>query len=418
MKYGINTIDDFDVRGKTVLLRVDINQPVDKKTDTLLDTTRIQGCAPTIRELSDKGAKLAVLAHQGSDVEYHNYYNLGPHAKVISELIDKPVEFVPDVCGPFAQDKIKGLKDGEVILLDNVRFMAEEMTLFETKLCLTPEQMEMTQVVRKLAPLADLFICDAFAAAHRAQPTLMGFQRLLPSAMGRLFEKEYEILSEILAKPQKPLVFVLGGAKIQDAFLMMDKVLVEGIADKVLAGGLLAHVMLIAKGIDIGKPSTDYIYKKNLSEYIERSKEILMKSGDKIVLPIDLAYADVQRRLVNVENLPVEESLMDIGDKTVALFKHEIEKAQTVFVNGPLGVFEKPQTEYGTKSIWQALGEADAYTVLGGGDSVTATNKYGLADKMGYVCTGGGALVRFLSGEELPIVSALKYAANKFGHER
>ena len=239
MKFGINTIDDFDVKGKTVLLRVDINEPVDKVHDVLTDITRIEGCAPTIKELSGKGAKLVVLAHQGSDIEYKSYYNLKPHAAVLTDLVEKQVQYIPDVCGPYAQEKIKALKEGEIILLDNVRFMAEEMTLFETKLNLLPEQQVKTQVVEKLAPLADLYIVDAFAAAHRAQPTLIAFQQLLPSAMGRLFEKEYGVLAEILEEPKKPLVFVLGGAKIQDAFLMMDKVLVEGIADKVLAGGWL-----------------------------------------------------------------------------------------------------------------------------------------------------------------------------------
>lgn len=415
MRFGINTIDDFNVEGKTVFLRVDINQPVDKKTDTLRDITRIKGCAPTIKELSEKGAKLVILAHQGSDIEYVNYYNTKPHAKVIGELIGRHVEFVPDVCGPFAVEKIKQLKNGEILLLDNVRFMAEEMTLFETKLNLTPEEQAVTQVVSRLAPLADLFVMDAFAAAHRAQPTLMGFQQLLPSAMGRLFEKEYNVLSEILEKPRKPLVFMLGGAKIQDAFMMMNKVLGEGIADKVLAGGLVGQVMLAASGVDIGKPSLDYIMKSNLGEYIKESKVILADFADKIILPIDLAYANDKRMLVDVADLPLDEMFLDIGDKTVEIFKEQIMDAKTVFVNGPVGVFEKPLTEYGTKSVWQALADTKAHTVLGGGDSVAATNKYGLADKMGYVCTGGGALVRFLSGEELPVVTALKFAANKFG---
>lgn len=414
MKFGINTIDDFDIAGKTVLLRVDINQPVDKQTDTLLDTTRIKGCALTVKELSDKGAKIVVLAHQGSDIEYKNYYNLAPHAKVLSELTGKRVEFVPDVCGPFAQEKIKNLKDGEILLLDNVRFMAEEMTLFETKLKLTPKQQAKTQVVSKLAPLADLYIVDAFAAAHRAQPTLVGFEQVLPSAMGRLFEKEYSILAEILENPKKPLVFVLGGAKIQDAFLMMDKVLKENIANKILVGGVVGNVMLIAKGIDMGEPSTDFIMKNNLGEFIDRSKKVLNEFGGKIVLPVDLSYSDEKRVTVDNDELPVNKMLMDIGEKTVELFNKEIMSAKTVFVNGPMGVFEEQLTELGTKSVWQALAQTKAYTVLGGGDSVAATNKYGLADKMNYVCTGGGALVRFLSGEELPVVSALKYAANKF----
>jgi len=414
MKFGIKTIDDFEVKGKTVLLRVDINQPVDKKTDTLNDITRIKGCAPTIEELSDKGAKLVVLAHQGSDIEYHNYHCLKPHAKVISELIGKRVEFVPDVCGPFAQNKIKEMNNGDILLLDNVRFMAEEMTLFETKLKLTPEQMVDTQVVKKLSPLADLFVVDAFAAAHRAQPTLMGFCYTLPSAMGRLFEKEYRILSEVLEQPKKPLVFILGGTKIGDAFCMMDKVLKEGIADKVLTGGLVSQVMLVARGVDIGKPSLDFIYKKNLGEYIEKSKEVLKIYGDKIILPVDLAYVKDGRQEIDINDLPAKESLLDIGHKTVEIYSKEINEASTVFINGPVGVFEEEATEYGTKEIWKAIAESSAYSVLGGGDSVAATNKYGLADKMGYVCTGGGALVRFLSGEELPIVSALKHAAKTY----
>jgi len=415
MRYGIHTIDDFKIKGKTVLLRVDINQPVDKEAETLEDITRIKGCAPTVKELSDKGAKLVVLAHQGSDIEYKNYYNLKPHAKVLSRLTGKNVEYVPDVCGPYAQRKVKGLQAGNIILLDNVRFMAEEMTLFETKLNLSPEQQADTQVVKKLAPLADMYIVDAFAAAHRAQPSLVGFEQVLPSAMGRLFEKEYGVLSEILEDPKKPMVFVLGGAKIQDAFLMMDKVLKEGIADTVLAGGLVANVMLLAKGIDIGERSEDFIMKNNLGEYIEKSKTVLQQFGDKIMTPVDLAYTNGTRVTVDVADLPADGMLMDIGEKTADIFKEKIMNAKTVFVNGPMGVFEQEKTEYGTKHIWQALAETDAYTVLGGGDSVAATNKYGMADRIGYVCTGGGALVRFLSGEELPVVKALKTAAKKFG---
>lgn len=418
MRFDINTIDNFYIKGKTVLLRVDINEPVDIKTDTLKDITRIEGCAPTVRELSDKGAKLVVLAHQGSDIEYNSYYNLKPHAKVLAELTGKPIEFVSDVCGPYAQDKIKQLKEGQIILLDNVRFMAEEMTLFETKMNLTPEQQAKTQVVQRLAPLADMFIVDAFAAAHRAQPTLIAFEQLLPSAMGRLFEKEYRVLARILEKPQKPLIFVLGGAKIQDSFLMMNKVLGENIADKVLAGGLVANIMLIANGVDIGRPSIDYIYKSNLSKYIETSRQLLQKYGSKILLPVDLAYSNGKRVNVDVSELPVDEVLTDIGEKTTKLFMKEILSAATVFINGPMGVFEKELTEYGTKHIWQALAQTNAYTVLGGGDSITATNKYGLAKEIDYICTGGGAMVRFLSGEELPVVAALKYAANKFGNER
>ena len=414
MKYGIKTIDDFDVKGKTILLRVDMNQPVNAKTETLEDITRIQACAPTVKELSDKGAKLVVLAHQGSDVEYQNYHNLRPHAKVLGALTGKHIAFVPDICGPYAQEKIRALSDGEIILLDNVRFMAEEMTLFETTLKLTPQQMADTQVVRKLTPLADIYICDAFATAHRAQPTLVGFPQVLPSAIGRLFEKEYGILSGILDAPKRPCVFVLGGAKIQDAFMMMGKVLKEDIADTVLTGGLLANIMLIAKEVDIGKESEDFIYKKGLGDFIAQAKGILELYGDKIIVPDDLAYVDdIGRHEADADELPQDKVLIDIGAKTIRKYEQIISAAGTIFVNGPMGVFEKEPSANGTKAVWEAIEASTGFSVVGGGDSVSAANMFGVSDAVGYICTGGGALVRFLSGEELPVVRALKDAAGR-----
>ena len=412
MKHGIHTIDDFDVRGKTVLLRVDINEPVDKEKNKLKDLTRIEGCIPTIKELSDKGAKVVILAHQGSDIEYQSYYDLSLHAEVIKELTGKPLEFVPDICGPFAIEKIKAMQDGDIVLLDNVRFMAEEMTLFETKLNLTPEQQAQTLVVRKLAPLADLYVCDAFAAAHRSQPTLVGFEQVLPSAMGRLFEKEYTIISDILKNPARPCVFVLGGAKIQDAFLMMDKVLKEGTADFVLTGGLVANIVMVAKDIDIGKASEDFIYKKSLGECIETAREILDAYSGKILVPEDFAYVeDEQRHEVSVGDIAQDKLLIDIGKKTIERYAQIIHDAGTVFINGPMGVFEKKPSEAGTKEIWEAAADTKGYSVVGGGDSVAAANLFGVGERIGYICTGGGALVRFLSGEELPVVRALKDAA-------
>jgi phosphoglycerate kinase len=415
MKHGILTIDDFDLKGKTVLLRVDINEPVDKEKKKLKDLTRIEGCIPTIKELSDKQAKVVILAHQGSDIEYQSYYDLSLHADVIRDMTGKPVEFVPDVCGPYAIDKIRAMKPGDIILLDNVRFMAEEMTLFETKLNLTFEQQAQTLVVRKLASLADLYVCDAFAAAHRSQPTLVGFEQVLPSAMGRLFEKEYTIISDILKSPARPCVFVLGGAKIEDAFLMMDKVMREGTADVVLTGGLVANVVAVAKDIDIGKASEDFIYKKNLGECIERAREILDAYSDKILVPEDFAYVENDVRYeVIVDDIPQDKLLIDIGQKTIDRYVHIIREAGTVFMNGPMGVFEKTPSAAGTKAIWEAAADTKGYSVIGGGDSVSAANLFCVSERLGYVCTGGGALVRFLSGEELPVVKALKGAAERF----
>ena len=415
MRFGIRTLDEFDLSGKTVLCRVDLNQPVDCATDTLKSTARIEASVPTIRELSDKGAKVVLLAHQGSDIEYKNFYCTRPHAKVLERLLGQPVQWIDDVCGPTARQMIRDLKNGEILLLDNVRYVSEEQTLFEMKLQLTHEQQAKTLLVQKLAPLADLYVCDAFAAAHRDQPSLCGFEQVLPSAMGRLFEKEYCVISELMASPAKPCVFVLGGSKISDAFMMMETVLGSGVADTVLTGGLVGNILLAAKGEAIGQGSLDFIYKSNYGEFIEKAKTIYAKYADKIVLPADLGYVeDGARKECKIGAVPAEICAVDVGSETAKQYESIILAAETVFVNGPMGIFEKPETELGTNTVFEALGACPGYTVVGGGDSVTAAAKYQIKDKLGYVCTGGGALIRFLTGEELPVVKALRHAAKAF----
>ena len=416
MKYGIHTLDDFAWRGKVVLCRVDINAPLDPETGALRDVTRLKGCAPTVGELAEAGARVVLLAHQGGDLEYHNFASTEPHAAVMSELAGRPVGFVDDVCGPAAREAIGRLSDGDVLLLDNVRFCAEELTLFERKLELSPEDQAKTLVVRKLAPLADLYVCDAFAAAHRSQPTLVGFEQLLPSAMGRLFEREYENLARLRESPARPCVFVLGGTKIQEAFPMMAAALRDGVVDTVLTAGLVANVMLAAKGVDIGAPSMDFIKASQLEPFIETSKGLLAEHADKIVLPADLACVkDGARVEVAVADLPVDEPLVDIGHVAVHEYRARVAAAGTVFANGPAGVFEKPETEYGTRALWEAMAETSGFSALGGGDSVAAMNRYGLQERLDYVCTAGGAMVQFLSGKPMPVIEALKDSAVRFG---
>ncbi len=419
MRFGINTLDNFNYEGKTVLMRVDMNQPVDRATGTLKSTQRIEACAKTVKEVADQGAKVVLMCHQGSDIEYKNFYCTKPHAEVLSKLLGKEVKWIDDVCGPAARDAIKSLKNGEILLLDNVRYMSEEMTYFEQKLALSHEQQAKTVVVEKLAPLADLYVCDAFAAAHRDQPTLCGFEQVLPSAMGRLFEEEYCVVSELMEKPARPCVFVLGGAKISDAFIMMKTVLSNGSADKILTGGLVGNILLASKGEKIGQGSLDFIAKEGYTNYIEEGKELLAKYGNKIVLPLDLAYLENgERKECDVKSTPDNIGALDVGAKTIKLYEDEIAKAATIFTNGPMGVFEEAPTEAGTKAIFEAMANSNGYSVIGGGDSVTAAKKYKVTDKIGYVCTGGGALIRFLTGEELPVVKALRFATSKFGAEK
>jgi phosphoglycerate kinase len=416
MKYGINTLDDFAWGGKVVLCRVDINAPLDKESGGLRDVTRLKGCAPTVRELAEAGARVVLLAHQGGDLEYHNYASTEPHAVVMSELTGRRVGFIDDVCGPAAREAVGRLADGDVLLLDNVRFCGEELTLFERKLDLSPEDQAKTLVVRKLAPLADLYVCDAFAAAHRSQPSLVGFEQLLPSAMGRLFEKEYANLARLREEPARPCVFLLGGTKIQEAFPMMAAALADGVVDQVLTAGLVANVMLAASGVDIGAASMDFIRASQLEPYIEESRAILAEHGAKIALPADVAVVrDGERTEVATSELPVSEQIVDLGYAAVDAYRAAIAEAGTVFVNGPAGVFEQPETEYGTKALWEAMASMAGFSALGGGDSVTAMNRFGLGDRFDYVCTAGGAMVQFLSGKPMPVIEALKASAERFG---
>ncbi len=412
MRFGIKTLDEAQVEGKTVLCRVDINQPVDREKGTLKSINRLAACVPTVKELADKGAKVVLLAHQGSDIEYKNYYTTRPHAKVLGELLGREVKWIDDVCGPAARSEIQKLQNGGILLLDNVRFVAEEQTLFEMKLRLTHGQQAKTLLVEKLAPLADLYVCDAFAAAHRDQPSLCGFEQVLPSYMGRLFEKEFCTVSQVMEAPARPCVFVLGGAKISDAFLMMKTVLERGVADQILTGGLVSNIFLAALGKETGQGSLDFIINANYGDYLEKAKDLYAQYGKKITLPEDLAWVENgARREAAIGEIPADIAAVDIGGNAAKTYREAILNAKTVFVNGPMGVFEQAPSEAGTKAVWQALADTEAHTVLGGGDSITATEKYGLTDKMGYICTGGGALIRFLTGEELPVVKALRHGA-------
>ncbi len=226
--------------------------------------------------------------------------------------------------------------------------------------------------------------------------------------MGRLFEKEYGILSKIMDSPEHPVVFMLGGAKIEDAFSMMGQVLSKGVADKILTAGLLGQVFLMASGVKLGTKTEEVIYAKKLDQYLDQAKKILEDYNGKIIVPLDFAYDEGGRYEIGIEDLPSEFAISDIGSKTIDMYKDIISGAGTVFINGPAGVFEKPETEYGTKELFTHTAKSDCFSVIGGGDSITAANKFVPGGGFSYMCTGGGAMVRFLSGEELPVVKALK----------
>lgn len=414
MEAGIHTLDDFALAGKTVLLRVDINSPIDRDTKQLVNDNRIQKSLPTIRELADAGAKVVLLAHQGDTEDYHNLVSLEPHAKRLAELLGRTVGFIDDIAGPAAVERIKSLQPGELLVLNNVRYYAEEVSTFVNFVKLTPAELAATRLVRNLAPLADLFVNEAFAAAHRYSPSLVGFAEVLPTAAGRLFIEEFGALARVKETPQHPCVYVLGGSRIADAFSMMEQVLSTGAADRCLTCGLNGEIMVLARGASLGAPSERLIEEKGLTPFIPKAKELDARYGDKIGSPIDFAVSVAGGRVeIDLDQLPSDELLVDIGRKTIDLYESVIARAATIFVNGPAGIYEKPESAEGTRRLWSAIADAPGYSVIGGGDSVAAGAKFGVLVRMGYVCTSGGGMVRFLSGQELPVITALRRAAER-----
>lgn len=407
MEEKIKSIIGVDVRGKRVLFRPDINSPIDQNGNIANDN-RLTQTAPTIRYLLDNGAKLAIIAHQGDTLDYQNLMPLQAHADKLSQLVGSSIAYIDDVCGDAALQKIANLQDGQAILLGNLRYLTEEVSTFEKDVKLTAAQMASTYLVRRLAPLFDIYVNEAFSAAHRNAPSMVAFQKLLPSYAGPLFFKEYEALYKVMNSAARPTTFVLGGAKISDAFGMMDKVLADSKANTILTSGVTGIIMLLAKGKKIGAAYEKWLADKDLAVFIPQAAQLLAKYGNRFVLPLDVAYQqDGIRCECDIDSLPKDDAMfLDIGHKTVQAFSKYIADAGTVFVNGPAGVYENPLFEYGTKAIWAALADSKAYTVIGGGDTVSAAAKYIDLNKISYVCTAGGAMVRFLSGKKLPLIEA------------
>jgi len=409
------TLDDFNYRGKTVLLRVDINSPINPNTKKITNENRIDQSLVTIKELVNKGAKLVIIAHQGDTLDYQNLISLREHAEQLSQKLGQEVQFIDDVAGPAAREKIKNLKEGEILLLDNLRFLTEEVSTFEDAVKLAPEEMVNTYLVSNIAPLVDYYVNDAFAAAHRNSPSMVAFQELLPTAAGVLYDREVTALAKVLDDPKRPCVFLLGGAKISDAFSMMGKVLAEGSADYVLTAGVTGQIMYIAPGKKLGSPSEKFITDRGLEKFVEPARDYLKNYPDKLLLPSDFGIDDGGKRYeVTTDDLPIEKQLIDIGSKTIEKYGKILREAGTIFVNGPVGIYEQEIGAYGTKELWKIIGEAEGYSVIGGGDTVASVARLGDLSKIDHICTGGGALIRFLSGKKLPLVEAMKKARERW----
>lgn len=391
------TIRDIDLKGKRALVRVDFNVPLSKAPDaggnyTVTDDTRIRAALPTIQYLMEQGAKLILCSHLGRPkAGPEPKSSLAPAAKRLGELLGKPVALAPDCVGPEVEKMALALQPGEVLLLENVRFHAEE-------------EKNDPAFAKQLAALAEVYVNDAFGSAHRAHASTEGVAKFLPAVGGFLMEKELEYLAGAVTNPAHPFVAILGGAKISDKIGVIENLLTK--ADKILIGGGMANTFFKAQGLEVADSLVEDVS-------LDTARALMAKAGGKLVLPVDAALGDkfdkeaASQTITVAAGVPAGWRILDIGPKTVQQFASELKGAKLVVWNGPMGVFEFPKFAEGTNAVARLVAGSGATTVIGGGESVAAVEGAGLAGKMSHISTGGGASLELLEGKVLPGVAAL-----------
>lgn len=388
------TVRDIDLRGKKVFVRCDFNVPMDENQN-ITDNTRIVAALPTIKYLLEQNCKIILASHLGRPKgEVKPEFSLKPVAKELSKLLNKEVIMANDVIGKDATSKVANLKEGEIMLLENVRFHREE----------TDNDPEFA---KKLASMAEIFVNDAFGAAHRAHASTAGIASYIPAVSGFLIEKELNVLGNAINNPERPFVAILGGAKVSDKIGVIDSLLDK--VDTLMIGGGMAYTFFKAQGYNVGNSLCEVDKTELALEAMEKAKQ----KGVKLLLPVDTKVGkefkpDTESKTVAWTEIPDDWEGFDIGEKTIEMFKEELKNAKTVIWNGPLGLFEFDQFAIGTNEIAKALAELDATTIIGGGDSGAAVEKAGLADKMTHISTGGGASLEFLEGKKLPGIECLQ----------
>lgn len=392
------TVKDIDIKNKRVLMRVDFNVPMENGKVT--DDKRIRAALPTIKYVLEQNASLILMSHlgrpksalrQAQDTASDSEFSLRAASEVLSTLLGIPVKMAPDSVGPEVEKIAKELKPGEVLMLENTRFHAGE------------EKNDL-ELAKQMASLGDVYVNDAFGSAHRAHSSTEGVAQFLPAVSGFLMEQELEYLGRAVANPEHPYIAILGGAKISDKILVVETLLSK--CDKLIIGGGMANTFLAARGLKMQDSLVE-------EASVETAKAILEKSSDKLILPVDAVIADkfdaeANTQIVDVDKIPAGWRMLDVGPKTLELYKASLEGARLVVWNGPVGVFEMPKFAKGTFALAHMLAESNATTVIGGGDSASAVKKAGVAKQMTHVSTGGGASLEFLEGKELPGVAALQ----------
>lgn len=403
MELRFLTVDDIVTKGRTVFVRVDVNSPLDPSTKKIIDDTRIRMTRETLESLSD--AKVVVGSHQGRPGD-EDFTSLEAHAKLLQRYVPQRVRFVEDIIGSEARRQIKSLSVGEILVLDNLRLCSEE------NLSAPPDILAKTIMVQRLAGLLDVYVNDAFATAHRSQASIVGLPRVVQAVAGKLMAKELESLKRAYYNPQRPSVYVIGGAKAEDKLPIIENILRTGKADTVLVGGVVANIFLRALGIDFGEAENRKLEKSSV--LLEKARAILTKYKEKVVLPKDLAFLrDGAREDVSVEQGVEGKIVRDIGKETSRRYAEIIKQSKTIVSSGPMGVFEDKGFEVGSRTVLEAMADLQAFTVVGGGHMASYASMLGIDRRLSHVSTAGGAMLAFLAGEELPGVRALVEAAHR-----
>ena len=389
------TVRDIEVKGKRVLVRVDFNVPLDDKTGEITDDNRIQASLPTIKYLIERGAKIILMSHLGRPKgKVVDELRLAVVARRLSQCLGQPVGVATDCIGPEVEELVANLRNGDILLLENLRFHAEE-------------EAGDASFAQALSRLGDVFVNDAFGAAHRAHASISGIANYLPAVAGFLLEKEIKNLGNILENPTRPFASLLGGAKISDKIGILENIL--GKVDLLLIGGGMAATFLKAESYEVGLSLIELEMLDTTSRLMEKARE----KGSHLLLPVDVVVAnelnnEAKVEVVSIENIPKDKKIVDMGPQTIGNFSKELRNCQTVFWNGPVGIYEIPRFAKGTQELARLLASLGATTVIGGGSTAEVVNEMGLANKMSFVSTGGGASLEFLGGEKLPGVEALR----------
>ncbi len=390
-------------RGKVVAVRVDVNSPLDEE-QRILDDYRIQAHAPTLRALSDAGVRVVVLAHQGRPGG-DDFTSLDQHARLAERYVGKPVKFIDDNQGPAAREAIKGLEPGEILFLENVRFLADEV------IEKVPEEQVNAIIVRKLAPLLDYYVFDGFAVAHRSQPSVVGFPLVVPSCMGGVFEKELRALVRVQEARGEGVVLVAGGAKVPDTIRAVGHLLRHGLVETIATGGLVGFTFAVAKNGFTTPQVRKIVERSGLATSVTRARELLDKYPGRIHVPTDFAV-DANGSRMDIDVFSLNSDPFDIGKATLGMYVDVVRGARAVIFSGPLGVIEDEKFSVGTTELMKAsLGR---YVIIGGGHTILAARKAGIIDKVSHVSTGGRAFIQSVGGEEMPVLQALLKSHEKF----